>query len=220
MLKSFTSTIMVFGALFFTGCLGGASNELDGLNENEYQIVKERQDFEKKTQADINFDIESGTNENVTLLMDAHVTVMYRVALQDIKEITNIRLQEKKHLNINKLLIATKDYYYDSVNNALYVALRIPYVYMLESSFTYTMDIAMVDIQKLAQQRSLSLVFKSKPMSDNDESFLSFTYEDSFLSDNIDPFILNTIEAERAQTNLGRFSVEYRTKYEELLGEL
>lgn len=218
MLKSYISLLLIATATFFVGC-GGASSELDGLNENEYQIVKERQDFEKKIAADMVFNIANETRENLTMLMDAHVTIMYRIELAGIKEISVAQLVEDEFLNINKTLIATRDFYYDSVNQALYFAVDVPYIYMLENHFSYKLHLSMIDQNKMYANKTVTLQFRAQPMSDNGESYLSFTYEDSILSDDVDPFILSTIEQELTQTNVARFAPNYRQKYASLLGE-
>lgn len=207
--------------LLGSGC-GSTNKQLDGLNENDYKIVQERLDFEKAQNAYMNFDIDKNTNESLTLLLDAHVRIMYKINLKGqkktkVKSILHIDLTSDKRVHLDKLLIEKKDYYFDSVNNAVYLALDIPYIYLLDKKFSLNLSLAMITNKRKFVQRDITMLYETGPMKDNDENYMSFKYSKNFEADNVDPFILSMIQSEVQNANLSAFDTQYKNRHKRLL---
>ena len=86
MLKIFTKSLLIsFIILLSVGC-GSSNKELEGLNETDYKIVQERLDFERIQKTDMNFDIDKDTDKSLTMLLDAHIKIMYKINLAGVKK--------------------------------------------------------------------------------------------------------------------------------------
>jgi len=222
MLKILTKVLLVsFVALLSVGC-GSSNNELSGLDEKDYKIVKERLDFEKAQKAYMTFDIDKNTDKSLTLLLDAHVKVMYKINLKGekktkIKNVLFIELSSNSKVHLEKLLLEKKDYYFDSVNNAVYVAIEIPYIYMLDKDFKLELDLTMATAKRKLAKRHVTMNYETAPMKDNDENYMSFKYSKNFESYDVDPYILSMIELELKNTNLSAFDKEYVNRHKKLL---
>jgi len=226
MLKLFTKiTLPALLLSLLVGCGGSSNKELEGLNDVEYKIVQERLDFEKNQNADINFEIDKNTDESLTMLLDAHTKIMYKINLKGeknskIKSILNVTLNSTGRINIHKLLIERKDYYFDSVNNALYVAIEVPYIYLLDKKCSLTLDLTMATKKRYLAKRSIKMLYETAPMRDNGENYMSFAYEKSFESDDVDEFILSMIQSELKQANLAHFDAAYKKRHNTFFQEI
>ena len=219
MLKIYISILFVSVVLFISGC--GAGGELSGLNQNEYKIVKERQEFEKNQNAMMTFEVQNDTNDMLTMLLDAHVKIMYKINIDAVSKVASVSLIESKNLNLNKILIPTKDYYYDSVNESLYLAVDIPYIYMLENELSLDVNIIGsrgIGKKSTAFSKNIKINFQTQPMKANGQEYMSFEFEDGILSKDVDPFILCMIKMEVESANIDRFSQGYIHKYKSVLG--
>lgn len=214
MLKLFINFLLLSLIIFLIGC---SSSVEPGMKKSNYQIIKEREEFEKKVNADLITTIENNTHTSLSLLMDAHVKILYKIDLPQTYEVSLVKLKEDKNLNINKYLIPIKDYYHDTVTEALYLALEIPYIHILDNELSYSLQITTTNKKKEYKEKKYTLVFRTKPMSDNGEKYLSFEYKNSFYDEDIDPFIKAMIIQEKQNANLNRFSKEYIQKYSKLL---
>ena len=221
MLKIFTKSLLVtFIVLLSVGC-GSSNKELAGLNENDYKIVQERLDFEKAQKADMNFDIDKSTDKSLTMLLDAHVKIMYKINLAGekrtkIKNILFIELNSNRRVQLNKLLLEKKDFYFDSVNNAVYVALEIPYIYLLDGKFTLDVAMTMVTSKRQLVKRDVTMMYETAPMKDNDENYMSFQYTKNFESQNVDPYITSMINRELKSANLTAFDSDYKKRHQKI----
>ena len=218
MLKMFTKvSLLSFLITLIVGC-GSSNKELSGLSDYDYKIVKERLDFERAQNADMNFDIDKNTNKSLTLLLDAHVKIMYKINLAGenktkIKNVLFIELNSNKRIQLNKLLLERKDFYFDSVNNAVYVAIEVPYIYLFDKKFKLDVAMTMVTNKRQLVTRNISMMYETGPMSDNGESYMSFKYEKNFESNNLDDFISATIEDELRAANLSAFDKSYKNRH-------
>jgi hypothetical protein len=215
MLKLFINLLILSLSFFILGC-GGASGEA-GMGKSSYQIIKEREDFEQKANAHITTTIEANTHTSLAMLMDAHVKILYKIDLPQTYDISLIALNEGKNLNIHRFLIPTKEYYYDSVSKALYLTLEVPYIHLLDNELTYSLELTTTNLAKLYETKEYTLVFRTKPMADNGEEFLSFEYKNSFDDANIDAFIKNTIALEKQNAAIQRFSADYVKRHASIL---
>jgi hypothetical protein len=221
MLKLFTKTLLAsLLALLVVGC-GSSNNELDGLNENDYKIVKERLDFEKAQNAYMNFDIDKDTDDSLTLLLDAHVKIMYKINLKGqkknkVKNVLHIDLTSNDIVHLDKLLLEKKDYYFDSVNNAVYVAITIPYLYLLDKNFEMKLSLSMATTKRQLVRRTINMRYETAPMADNNEDYMSFKYVKNFEADNIDPFILSLIKKELEHANISAFDDNYIKRHQKI----
>ncbi len=221
MLKMFTKILLVSSIVILSVGCSSSNKELDGLNDTEYKIVKERQDFEKAQKADMNFNIDKNTDKSLTMLLDAHIKIMYKINLKGekrtkIKNILYIELNSKKRVHLNKLLIEKKDYYFDSVNNAVYIAIVVPYIYLLDKKFTLDIDMTMVTNKRQLATREVSMLYETAPMQDNKEDYISFKYSKNFEADNIDPYILSMINSELEHANLSAFDSAYKKRHQKI----
>ena len=224
MLKIFTKISFVSLLILLSVGCGSSNKELSGLNDNDYKIVKERLDFEKAQKADMNFDIDKDTDKRLTLLLDAHVKIMYKINLKGekrtkIKNVLYIEVNSNKRVQLNKLLLEKKDFYFDSVNNAVYVAIEIPYIYLLDKKFKLSLDMTMATSKRQLVKRAVSMLYETAPMSDNDENYMSFKYSKNFEADSVDPYILSMIESELQSTNLSAFDSDYKARHTKIFGE-
>jgi len=218
MLKIFTKSLIIASILLLSIGCGSSNKELAGLSDTEYKIVKERLDFEKAQKADMNFEIDKNTDKSLTLLLDAHVKIMYKINLKGakktkIKNVLHIELTSNKRVHLDKLLLEKKDFYFDSVNNAVYVAVDVPYIYLLDKKFKLNISMTMVTNKRQYARRDVTMLYETAPMKDNDENYMSFKYEKNFESDNVDAYILSMIEQELQQANLSAFDSEYKKRH-------
>jgi len=205
-------SITLFFLFIISGC-GGTPSPMDKLNVEEYKIVMGRKDFQKKQNADINFIIDKKTDNALVELSDAHIKIMFKINLdRNSKYIQTIRLIQRNTLNLNRLLIPKKDYYYDSVSNAVYVSFVIPYIYLLDNKIYFNLQMNIADKNMKLHQRVLVLLIKTKPMRDNGEKYMSFQYEKDFKGNNIDPYIKSMIKKELQHTNVKRFDTSYKKR--------
>ena len=206
----------MFAATLFFGC-GGGNPELANLTEQEYKIVTERLDFEKNFDADMNFVVTSEAKSTKTMLMDAHVKIMYRIEMpKDIREVLAVRFEEKERVRLDKLMIPKKDYFYDSVNKAVFVGMKIPYIYMLDGILRTTLLVGYTDKARRFHTRALPIVFETRPMEENGQKYPSFRYLESFDSEKVDSFIVEAIRQEVRHANISRFDKEYIARHKAL----
>jgi len=220
MRKLFIS-LLLFLTFFMLGCNGGNA-ELDGLNDIEYKIVRQRLDFEKNQKVDMNFEVESATDKALVMLSDAHVKIMFKINLgektkKEIKSLLHIRQKATKHIVIDKLLVEKKDYFFDSVNQAVYVAMSVPYIYMLDNRLKVDLEIVGISRKRILKTRNLTLYFEMKPMKENSKRYLSFEYLKSFDDENVDEMTQSIIAKELMQTNKKHLQKEYVLKHKKLL---
>ncbi|SFV58763.1 hypothetical protein MNB_SM-7-1384 [hydrothermal vent metagenome] len=224
MLRRFISLFFVgIFSLFVVGC-SSKNGELDGLSGEDYRIVQERLEFEKLQKAYMKFEIDKTSNKNLTLLLDGHVKIMYKINLagekkERIKSILYVELLSKEPVKVDRLLLEKRDYYFDSVNNALYVAVEIPYIYLLDKKYHFDLNLVMMRKDRKLVTRKIGMYYKTAPMRDNSEPYMSFKYEKSFESDEIDPLIITFIKKELQYANLKAFDQAYLKRHEELLSE-
>lgn len=202
-----------------SGCANHTNNALDGLNEMEYKIVQERLDFEKNQNADMQFEINAYTNVATQMLLDAHVKIMYKINLKQdepIKSVIHTTLSANNQMHFEKLLIEKKDYFFDSVNQALFLAIEIPYIYLLDNSTTLHLDIAMMNKKRQLRHRSIDITYETRAMQENSEDYMSFKFEKSFDSPNVDNYILKMIKNELRQAYLPAFDDAYKQRHSKL----
>jgi len=225
MLKLFTKTILTTLLFsFLVGCSSG-NKELKGLNDAEYRIVQGRLDFEKSQDADINFEIDKNTDKSLTMLLDADTKIMYKINLKGqkrdkTKSILSVFETAKGRVNLNKLLIEKKDYYFDSVNNALYVAIEVPYIYLLDKKTSLELNIMMATKNRTLSVRNIKMLYETAPMKENGEKYMSFKYVKSFESDDVDEFILSEIKNELKHVDMKHFSDAYKKRHSKFFQDI
>lgn len=223
MLKYFIRRLFLVALiLLFTAC-SSRNKELEGLDDASYKIVQERLDFEKNQQPAMTFEIDKNTNKSLSMLLDAHVKIMYKINLQGekrskVKSILHIESSANKKVKLHKLLIQKNDYFFDSVNNAVYLVIDIPYIYMLDKKLKLEISMSMVTKERELKQRNITMLFETGAMSDNGEKYMSFKYEKSFDSPDVDEYILSTIESELQHSKRSHFEKEYLARHRELFG--
>jgi hypothetical protein len=221
MLKIFTKSLLIsFIILLSVGC-GSSNKELEGLNETDYKIVQERLDFERIQKVDMNFDIDKDTDKSLTMLLDSHIKIMYKINLAGVKKtkiknILYVELNSNKRVQLNKLLLEKKDYYFDSVNNAIYVSVEIPYIYLLDNKFKLDISLSMVTNKRQLVKRDVTMMYETRPMRDNDENYMSFKYEKNFESQDLDSYIRSMIHSELQNANLSAFDKDYKSRHRKL----
>jgi len=221
MLKIFTKSLLIsFIVLLSVGC-GSSNKELQGLNETDYKIVQERLDFERIQKADMNFEIDKNTDKSLTMLLDAHIKIMYKINLAGVKKtkiknILYVEVKSSKRVQLNKLLLEKKDYYFDSVNNAVYVAVNIPYIYLLDNKFKLDISLSMVTKKRQFVKRDVTMMYETGPMRDNGENYMSFKYEKNFESENLDAYVRSMIQSELRSANLSAFDTNYKSRHRKL----
>lgn len=217
----FTKSLLIsFIVLLSVGC-GSSNKELAGLNETDYKIVQERLDFERIQRADMNFDIDKNTDTSLTMLLDAHIKIMYKINLNGVKKtkiknILYVELNSHKRVQLNKLLLEKKDYYFDSVNNAVYVAVEIPYIYLLDNEFKLDIALTMITNKRQLVTRDVTMLYETAPMRDNGENYMSFKYERNFESENLDAYVRSVIRSELRSANLSAFDNDYKSRHKKL----
>lgn len=213
MLKLSINLFLLSLGVFILGC-GGASN---GIDKSSYQIIKEREDFEQKANAHLTTNIEANTYMSLALLMDAHVKILYKIDMPQTYDVSLIAIDESKNLNIHRFMLPTKEYYYDSVTKALYLTLEVPYIHILDNELVYTLKLYTTNVAKQYEEKKYTLAFRTKPMADNGEEYLSFEYKNSFDDADIDEFIKNTIALEKQSAAIQRFSADYVRRHASVL---
>lgn len=221
MLKLLTNIFYAFVLTLLVSACSSTNKELDGLDEVSYKIVQERLDFEKNQNPAMTFEIDKNTDSSLSMLLDAHIKIMYKINLKGsksskVKSILHIELNSDKRVKLHKLLIQKNDYYFDSVNNAVYVVIDMPYIYMLDKKLTLELSMSMITKKRKLVTRDISMHFETAPMQDNDEKYMSFKYENSFNSDKVDPFILSMIRSELRKSNKSNFDSDYVNRHKKL----
>ena len=226
MLQTVTKIFTLLFLLLFTLSCGSKSSSYRSsthssshtkLNKNDYKIVQERMDFERNQQADMTFEIDKNTDTSLTMLLDAHVRIMYKINLK--KKMRNVLYAElisKKRVLFNKLLIEKRDFYFDSVNNTIYLVVSIPYIYLLDGKFKLDVAFHMIDKRRKQYTRNVELYYETKAMKENGEKYMSFKFVDDFNSPNVDRYIKSMMIRELKNSYVPAFERSYKKRHRKI----
>ena len=198
----------------FTGC--SIFTPMTEEEKKAYQIMLERKSFEDHHLASQQFKIDAATKKFSTMLLDAHTPFIYAIALPQYKEVGAVELVIDKGWNVDNLLVPKKDFFWDSVNKELLLPLTIPYIYMLDNEISLKAKIhGVIDRSLVINEKEI--LFYHKPLEDNDETYLSFSYLNSLKNEKIDPFIKAQVKSEFEKLNKTRVSKAIIKRLEDLI---
>ena len=207
--------------LLFFGCESLKVQKKDPIKptreytKQEYEIIKQRDEFIAKINPVATQLLNKLSTKNIIYLVDLNQPLLFTIPIKDFKHIHYIEAKQKQ-LAIDHLLIENAEYFYNSVDQNLYLVFNLPYVYFIEDRRIF--DITIVGAPKpnktekspkasAINKRSMQFEFVYQPMSNPNEGRFTFDYI-KMLDKNIASYIKQSIAQEKARLNTHRIPKE------------
>jgi len=213
------SIILIF---IINGCsslINNTNGEKKEYTQKEYEIIKQRKEFIKKSNAFLIHKMSKDVISNYINLPTLSKNMIFVISSNDLDMVHYIKNSENDKINIDTYLIDGLEYFYDKVNKEILVIYNLPFSYFLQNNIKFNLKIIGSLDGKLIEKNIIfdfTYHFMKKPTYFNKDthnpSFAFVDFDDKDISENIKKIL----KSESKQINTKRLSKNYAKLYNQM----
>lgn len=213
--------IYIIIALIIGGCSSPIKKVEKTYTKKEYEIIKQRKAFIKRTNPFLihimNKDVLSNYINLPTLSKQMVFIIPTDGLLDKVHYIINT---ENEKINIKFHLIDKMEYFYDEVNKEILIVYNLPFSYFLQNNLIYNLSIqgsldGKIITKNILFDFTYHFMKQAKYFNEatNNPSFEFVSFDDKDLSKDIK----NILKQEGKRINIKKFSANYKALYKRVL---